>query len=182
MTPISSFKVLSMRSFLMVGLLLLASCVSNPSGVSSSTESCCVEGVYKTFEYESRSIPIFLESLIASNLSTALAIKGLQPVDENGDLVARVSYVQEDLPIAARYDDFDERVSEGGDVRFVAKIVVELVDAKSNETVFSGSIQRIHEVSPGEYMHTGRASLAIFEAFSDLLAEYPEPPKPVTSF
>lgn len=167
-----------MRSFLYALLLLLASCVSNPSGVSSTTMACCPDSSYRTFELQTRHIPLFLESLVASNLSTALAIKGLQPVDQGGELIARVSYEQEDLPIAARFDDFDERVSEGGDVRFIAKIVVEFIDKETSEIVFRGSIQRIHEVSPGEYMHTGRASLAIFDAFSELLEDYPQPPMP----
>ena len=162
-----------MRCFIIAGLLLIASCVSNPSGIGSTVTTCCPDSGYETFELETYQIPSFLESLIASNLRTVLAIKGLQPVSGNGDLAVRIIYEQENLAIAARYDDFDERISEGGDVRFVARITVEMKDRKTNEIVYKGSIQRIHEVSPGEYMHTGRASVAMFDAFSAMLADLP---------
>jgi len=46
-------------------------------------------------------------------------------------------------------------------------------DAITNSTVWSDSIQRIHTVSPGEYMHTVRASIALLVSLNELLQGYP---------
>ena len=163
---------------LLLSVIFLGSCASTNSGVGASTEQCCPGSEYMTFSVDTLQVPGFLEDLLKSNLSTVLAFKGLQPVSGNADLRVVISYQQDDLAMAERHDDFDERVSEGGDVRYVAKIVVEMF-AGSGERVFSGSVQRIHEVSPGEYMHTGRASSAIFSAFEEMLAPMPDRPSPI---
>ena len=153
-------------------VILLNGCVTSQSNIGASVTLCCPAKSHETFELETVRVPRFMSDLLAANLGTVLAIKGLQPVTEHGDLKVRISYLQEDLAMAVRLDDFDERVSEGGDVRFIAEILVEMVDQETRETVFSGSIKRIHDVSPGEYMHTGRASEAIFESFSELFEGY----------
>lgn len=45
-------------------------------------------------------------------------------------------------------------------------------DASSGKMVWSGSIQRTHTVSPGEFMHTDRASIALLDSFMELLVEF----------
>lgn len=162
-----------MRALVILFVLLLASCASTNSGVGANTVTCCPGSDAKTFTLETEQVPGFLEQLLKSNLSTVLAIKGLQPVSENADLNVTLRYEQDDLAMAERHDDFDERVSEGGDVRYVARIVVSMTST-AGDVVFQGSVQRIHEISPGEYMHTGRASSAIFAAFQQMLAGMPE--------
>ena len=159
-----------MRATFLLIVIFLSGCAAT-SNVGSTIVTCCPGSDAESFTIEASRVPPFLENLLVSNLSTVLAMKGLQPVDHEADLRVLVTYDQEDLAIAIRQNDFDERVSEGGDVRFVAKIVVEIRDA-SNQLVFDGSVQRIHEVSPGEYMHTGVASVAIFDAFQSMFAEY----------
>jgi hypothetical protein len=160
-----------MRFTFLIVLLFLAGCASTTGDVGATVKTCCPGSQAQSFAIETRHVPPFLNKLLASNLSTVLAMKGLQPVEKEADLKVIVSYEQEDLAIAVRQNDFDERVSEGGDVRFVAKIVVQMRDPMG-ELVFDGSVQRIHEVSPGEFMHTGVASVAIFEAFQAMLADY----------
>jgi hypothetical protein len=166
--------VLPFSSLLLISLIL-AGCASTNSGVGASSSVCCPGIEYQTFTVSTQSVPGFLEPLLKSNLSTVLSIKGLQPVEQGADLEVTIGYEQDDLAIAAPRDDFDERVSEGGDVRYIARIVVTMTDT-SGEKLFEGSVQRIHEVSPGEYMHTGRASAAIYAAFEEMLSEMPGRP------
>ena len=57
--------------------------------------------------------------------------------------------------------------------RFTAKIVVEFRAAGSDALRWSGSIERDHDVEAHEYMHTGRASIAMLAAFRNLLSGFP---------
>ena len=158
---------------LSLSLSFLVACTNNPSDIGNNVIICCANSSYQTFVVTTKNIPAFLDPLMVSNFSAAFATHGLQPVSENADLDVELRYEQQDLIAPAEYDGFDERIAPGGDVRFVAKIVVEMRDASTNATVWSGSIQRIHEVSPGEFMHTGRASISLFNSFNELLDEYP---------
>ena len=117
-------------------------------------------------------IPAFLGPLMVSNFSVALAARGLQPVMQDADLDVVLKYVQTNLIQNNAKDDFDESLSPGGDVRFIAKIVFEIKDAGSGKMVWSGSIQRTHNISPGEYMHTGRASISLLDSFMELLVDF----------
>lgn len=117
-------------------------------------------------------MPEFLKPLILANFDAALFSRGLVR-DEDSDLHAVIRYRQLDLsegsPSGASRK---EQVSPGGNVRFIARVEVDIFDSVTREPVFRGSIQRIHDVDPGEYMHTGQASGAIYEAFSQLLADF----------
>ena len=98
---------------------------------------------------------------MVSNFSVALASHGLQPVDEHAgpaDLTVVMRYEQENLSLDRTTDDFEERIAMGDSQRFVAKIITEIHETGANKLVWSGQLQRIHDVAPGEYMHTGKAS------------------------
>ncbi len=96
---------------------------------------------------------------------------------DHADLQVILRYVQTDLTSASARDDFDERIAPGGEVLFIAKIEVDVRDVKTGDIIWSGDIQRRHEVSPGEFMHTGRASVSLLEAFNELLEKFPGVPK-----
>jgi hypothetical protein len=151
---------------------LLSACASNPSGIGTNVSQCCADKAYESFAVSAVDIPAFLGPLMVSNFSVALAARGLQPVMEDADLDVVLKYVQTNLIQGNAKDDFDESLSPGGDVRFIAKIVVEIRDADSGEMVWSGSIQRTHNVSPGEFMHTGRASISLLDSFIELLVDF----------
>ncbi len=154
-------------------VVLVSACTSTGSGITTTTNACCANADYQSFTVEAVDIPAFLGPLMVSNFSVAFASHGLQPVQQDGDLQVLLRYEQTDLSESVEHDDFDERIEGGGEVRFIARMVVDMKDPATGDTVWSGSIQRIHDVSPGEYMHTGRASLALLEAFTLLLEDYP---------
>ncbi len=163
-------------SIVLIGLITLAGCASN--SVVSHMDTCCPGADARTFSVNADRIPVFLGPIMVSNFSVALASRGYQPVDEGGDLLVTLRYEQEDLTEDRTRSNFDERISPGGDVRFLARMVIEFKDSKTNKVVFRGNIHRVHGVSPGEFMHVGRASMALLEAFDKALAPIPELPQP----
>jgi hypothetical protein len=136
--------------------------------------SCCIDEEYKTFSVHANEIPAFLGPLIVSNFSVAFSNHGMQPVEQAGDLVAELRYEQIDLTEDRERDDFDERIATGDAERFIARIAIEIKDTDDGKVVWSGHVQRLHDVGPGEWMHTGVASIAIFEAFTEVLEGYGE--------
>jgi uncharacterized protein YoaH (UPF0181 family) len=88
------------------------------------------------------------------------------------DLTVELSYEQENLSVDNKRDSFAEHVATGDALRFVAKIMIEIRDNSTNEVVWAGQIQRIHDVGPGEYMHTGKASMPLLDAFTQVLEDF----------
>jgi hypothetical protein len=83
-----------------------------------------------------------------------------------------LSYEQENLSPDTERDNFAEHLATGDAQRFVAKIMIEIRDNSTNEVVWAGQIQRIHDVGPGEYMHTGKASIPLLDAFTQVLKDF----------
>lgn len=162
------------RNFVLWSLLLLSGCATSYLGISVSPGQQASAVKVTTFEVQPDKLPAFLGPILVSNFSVALAERGLQPVASDGDAVVFLRYVQEDLTIEQDHDAFDERIDQGSDTRFVAKVEVEINAASTGERIWAGSIQRLHTIRPGDYMHTGNASVALLEAFRDLLSDYPD--------
>lgn len=155
-------------ALLLTVFLVLSGCASSYKGISTSDPVGDSSQLlsYGTFHMETSDLPVFLGPVIASNFSVAMAERGYQPVSSDGDAIARLTYVQTDLPV--------EETAES--IRFIAKINVELLNARSREVLWSGSIQRLHTVNAGEYMHVGDASFSFLQAFRDLFSDLPARP------
>jgi len=154
--------------------LLIGGCATDRSRIDTAVIECCAAEKYRTFSVSAKDIPPFLGPLMVSNFSVAFANIGMQPVQEDGDLVAVLRYEQIDLTPERLRDDFDEHIAAGDTQRFIARVAVEIRDPDTEEVVFSGHVQRLHDVGAGDWMHTGRASQAIFESFQQVLEGYRE--------
>ena len=166
-----------MQRFILIGFIctLAVGCATGQSSIGMSVLDCCAEspaGKYTSFDVEATNMPVFLEPLMLSNFSVAFSNQGFQPQKDEADLHVVLNYQQENLATSAERDDFGGQISPGEDVRFLAKVVVSIYDNQSRILVWAGTIQRIHTVGPGEYMHTGRASVALLEAFEGLLKDF----------
>lgn len=137
-----------------------------------SVDFCCSETNAHSFQLVDAEIPSFLGPLLSANIASALLSKGYYPQEENADLIVVISLESDGLPIAARTSPMDEITLESGDLQFLARITIEISSA-GGEPVFRGSIYRTHDVSANEYMHTGRASRAMFEALTHLFEPLP---------
>jgi len=159
-------------SGLILSVLLISGCQSD-SGVGYVAGEGEMKGTYSTFSTREVDIPAFLAPLMISNFNAALAGHGLNPVTDKPDLEVTLRYIQDDLGEMSKADDFEGHLTPGGNQRFVARIQVEFRQAGEDQLIWSGSIQRIHDVDAGEFMHTGKASTAIFDNFQKLLADFP---------
>ncbi|MDZ7686913.1 MAG: hypothetical protein U5O39_19810 [Gammaproteobacteria bacterium] len=152
--------------------LLIGGCAVDRSRIDTAVIECCAAESYRTFTAPAENIPPFLGPLMVSNFSVAFASRGMQPVQEDGDVVAVLRYEQIDLTSERARDDFDEQLTTGEARRFIARITIEIRDPETEEIVFSGHIQRLHDVGAGDWMHTGLATNAIFESFNEVLEDY----------
>ena len=174
-SPLSA--TLKKLSLLAVVGLWLGGCSSLQSDIGTRVITCCPTADYDSFTISTADMPAFLGPIMVSNFSVALASHGLQPVDEHAgpaDLTVVMRYEQENLSLDRTTDDFEERIAMGDSQRFVAKIITEIHETGANKLVWSGQLQRIHDVAPGEYMHTGKASVALLEAFTRVLKDFPQ--------
>ena len=175
--PSSLTATLKKLSLLALLGLWLGGCSSLQSDIGTRVITCCPTADYDSFTISTADMPAFLGPIMVSNFSVALASHGLQPVDEHAgpaDLTVVMRYEQENLSLDRTTDDFEERIAMGDSQRFVAKIITEIHETGANKLVWSGQLQRIHDVAPGEYMHTGKASVALLEAFTRVLKDFPQ--------
>ncbi|MFT7044699.1 MAG: hypothetical protein ACJAW7_003478 [Candidatus Azotimanducaceae bacterium] len=194
-----ALRVLNKRSRILayccvlVSSLFLSACSSNPSGVGTRVKLCCPTATYQSFIVTTQDMPAFLGPIMTSNFSVALASHGLTPIAPSvdllspdkptsdtsistdsvpADLTVELSYEQENLSPDSERDNFAEHLAAGDAQRFVAKIMIEIRDNSKSELVWAGQIQRIHDVGPGEYMHTGKASTPLLDAFTQVLEDF----------
>ena len=148
------------RKGIFLFVLLLTSCQTNQSGIGYSVDFCCVEKIYRTFTVRSENFPEFLRPLMVSSFQAVFSEKGFNPVERNGDLEVLLRYEQEDIDEVSRLDDFEGHLEPGGKLRYMAKVRIEIREL-SGGLVWSGNMQRIHDVDAGEYMHAGKATVAL---------------------
>lgn len=155
-------------------LMALTGCQSDTSGIGFSIGQCCADDKYESFSTQTLNMPEFLKPLMVSNFQAIFSSSGMNPVIQGGDLKVVLRYEQENISSREPHDDFEGHLEPGGNVRYLARVWVEMSDAKTDALVWSGSIQRLHDVDAGEFMHSGKASLALQQAFKKLLANYPQ--------
>lgn len=77
-------------------------------------------------------------------------------------------------------DDFSESIGPGANVSFMAIVSIEIFDNSSTDLIWKGHVERFHDVGHGEYMHTGKASIAFYDAFLRTLGSFPDNANPVS--
>ena len=140
-----------MYRHLMVILLipvLTAGCTALRSDIGTHVTYCCTETGLRSVEVVVSDVPAFLGPLMVSNLHVALAHKCLQPVDQNAELIATISYEQHNLGTSRERDDFEERISPGESQRFSARMVIAIRVSMTDELIWSGYVERMHDVAP----------------------------------
>jgi hypothetical protein len=165
------FKMLGL-----LGMLLLASCAQNGGQIGHSVNLCCPGNyaAYQSYGVSTQEMPGFLEEYVLAEFDGAFQEKGLLRNDRLNDVRVTLSYRHVNLnPDQEQFDPFERRIEEEIVLRYVANIVVDIHESSTNRLVWSGQINRIHSVRPGEYMHEDRARPEFRAAFRELLASYP---------
>jgi hypothetical protein len=153
----------------------LAGCGSMPA-VTTDTTYCCQTGTagISTFRVEFEDTPEFLKPMLRDEAATVLNRHGLRYTEGEAHAVLTMTFVNKTLERDQERVEAWERTAPGGGVRFIAQVVVELTNSVTGERLLTGSMQRVHSVYEGSYMHDAPARAAMRAAFTELFANYPD--------
>lgn len=156
--------------------LLLGACSQNSLRIGNSVNLCCPGDYanYSSFGITTEELPYFLEGYVVEEFKLALEEKGLTYNEQVNDLIVTLRYRH--INLNAEQQDIDPFIRQetiNVELRYVATIDIEMKETSTNKLVWAGDVHRIHNVSPGEYMHDHRAIAAFRETFRDLLMDYP---------
>ena len=119
-------------------------------------------------------MPVFLQEYVTAEFDAAFAEKRLTHNDRMNDLQILLRYNHINLSSEQESIDPLMRVEAMNvELNYVAAIDIEIRETATNDIVWAGSISRIHQVVPGEYMHEDRARPAFRQSFRALLSSYP---------
>ena len=164
------------RLFLLVLAMALSGCVEIGLKIGNNLTVCCPGNYaeYSSYRLQTENMPVFLSSWVVDMFDSAFAERGMQRNDQENDLVVTLSYNHVTLiPEQANIDPFVKQASTDVELRYIAVINISMRETRTNEEVWAAQVSRIHTVSPGEYMHEGRARTAFLDTFRDVLTDYP---------
>ena len=164
-------------ALLIVSSLLLSSCTQFGGQIGTDLDVCC-PGDYDDYDEYGVIVvdmPLFLRDYVVDEFDAAFQEKGLQRNDQFNDLRVELRYNHINLqPDQEEINPFIRIESLNVELSYIAEIQVRMYETASNNLVWAGSISRIHQVTPGEYMHEERARPEFRQAFSRILENYPD--------
>ena len=155
--------------------LALFGCASTPQ-VSTEVTYCChaaTPGI-NTYRVEFEDTPEFLKPMLRDEAAMVLDAKGLEYTEGDADAVLLMRF--KDITMTREEEEqleTWERIAPGGGVRFMARVELEMRNSVTRETIWSASLQRLHNVYEGSYMHDAPARAAMRAAFMEIFADYP---------
>lgn len=157
-------------------LLLPIACTQTGSQIGTSLTLCCPGNYenYTEYRLETDNVPLFLRDYVIDELQLALQEVGLERNDTLHDL--RVVMRYQHINLNADQEDIDPFIrleSLNVNLNYIARLEIEMFETATNNLIWSGNISRIHQVTPGEYMHEDRARPEFLIAFRRLLEDYP---------
>lgn len=165
------------RTPIILLLISLTGCAMTGQQIGTSLELCC-PGDYDDYDdYGLRvmDMPLFLRDYVVEEFDTAFQEKGLSRNDQINDLRVELEYNHINLrPDQEDINPFVRVEALTTELTYIAEIQVRMYETATNNEVWAGSISRIHQVTPGEHMHEGRARMEFQQAFRTLLENYPD--------
>lgn len=174
---------------ILVTSAFFSACGSLPT-IATNVTYCChtgAEGIV-TYRVEFENMPDFLKPMLRDEASIVLGAKGLQYTEGDAHAVLMMSFVNKTQErVDEQREDWDgeewgeerieawEQVAPAGGVRFIAQVILEMRNTVTGELIWSGSMQRNHNVYEGSYMHDAPARTAMRNAFLEMFADYPNP-------
>ena len=165
---------------LAVAVLISGGCAQNATEIGTNLNLCCPGNYsdYADYGVEVIGMPIFLRDYVIAEFDAAFQEKGLQRDDQVNDIRVILRYNHINLTSEQQeIDPFIRVEALNVELHYIAEIEIGIYETATDEPVWGGSISRIHQVVPGEYMHEDRARPAFLQAFRAVLASYP----PLTS-
>ena len=162
--------------FCMAMFSVIVGCSTNSLKISNSVTLCCPGNYaqYRSYGIETVDMPLFLSSYVVEEFDKAFQEKGLTRNDNINDLHVTLTYRHVNLdPGQQNINPFIRQEDIDVELNYIATVLIDMTETATGKEVWSGKINRIHRVTPGEYMHEGRARIAFLETFRDLLTHYP---------
>ena len=161
---------------LLVSLFFLLGCSTNTGQIGSNLSLCCPGnyGDYAAYGLTTNNIPAFLRDYLVSEFDAAFQEKGIVRNDQTNDI--RVSLTYNHVNLRSDQEEIDPFVTTESivtEISYLAVIEIAMVESVSGNPVWGGSISRMHQVTPGEYMHEEGAREQFRLAFREVLASYP---------
>jgi len=125
---------------------------------------------FTTYTLEHRNVPGFILQVVDVSIRSALDRQGLSVVDEaDADVLVRTELdVINRNPPPAEGDPFGEPVATSQLNRFVTHLVVNVIDRRTDQLIWTGAMDRAHAIEGGETFHDDRAIAIITQAFDDM--------------
>lgn len=161
---------------LFVAVVLLSACTQTGSQIGVSPTLCCPGDYasYRTYGVETDNMPLFLRDYVIAEFDAAFQQKGLVRNDRINDVRVVLRYNHINLnPDQQEIDPFVRIEALTVEINYVAAIEIKIKESRTDKLVWAGTISRIHQVTPGEYMHEERARPEFHNAFQTVLESYP---------
>ena len=158
----------------LIAAFVLSACASLPM-IATDVTYCCGDAAasVRTFRVEFEATPEFLKPMLRDEAAIVLGAKGREYTEGPADAVLTMGYVDKTLERSSEELEAWERIAPGGGVRFIAEVQMRMTAAGSEEVLWSGTMQRIHNVYEGSYMHDAPARAAMRSAFVEVFADLP---------
>lgn len=162
-----------LRGLLWSALLALSACSTRAIDDQRVTP-CPPLAEYQSFRIEYREVPGFLREYLrlAVNdafLNAGLFDQGVRVTEEQPAMIIEIAFDQiDEANKTVHADDFEGHLEPGGERAFTAMLDIWL-RKPDGETICRAKLSRYHHVSPGDYMHEGRAVAALAEALDHAL-------------
>jgi len=166
------------KMFSLALLLILAGCTQTGPRIGNTVTLCCPGNYanYEAYRLQTENMPLFLRDWVEDMFDSAFQELSMERNDQINDLIVTLTYEHVNLnPEQEDINPFIRQESIDVELRYIAVVNISMRETSSGEEVWAGSVSRIHTVTPGEYMHEGRARVAFLETFRDVLRNYPAP-------
>lgn len=150
-------------------LVIVAGCASLPT-IATNVTYCCSDIVVQTVSVEFADTPEFLKPMLRDEAAIVLNGKGIEYTEGEADAILHMTYIDKTLERGSEELEAWERIAPGGGVRFIAEVRMQMTHSASGDVLWSGTMQRIHNVYEGSYMHDAPARAAMRNAFLEMFA------------
>jgi len=159
-----------------LSVAFFSACATGPARLDTEVLTCCEADFfrYKTYEVTMTNVPGFLQAYLQGGLTNVLDQKGLIPAFDDPDLNVNILFNQVYLTAESEPEDYFSAGVEPGDAtRFMAAVSVDVIDAATEQLVWSGRMSRIHNDPLGEPRGNDHKMQGIINGFVDLFRDYP---------
>ena len=169
-------KLKRMKVAILALMLFFTGCAQTGLRIGNTVSLCCPGNYteYDEYRLQTEELPLFLSGWVEEMFDSAFQELDMDRNDQLNDLIVTLSYQHVNLnPEQEDINPFIRQESIDVELRYIAVIDISMLETRTGEEVWAGQVSRIHTVSPGEYMHEGRARVAFLETFRDILRSYP---------